>query len=61
MSNKDEALRLGIKGAISELPKETQDKVSECYGKLQDYLREYGEEGKIALALLGATLAAEED
>jgi hypothetical protein len=47
-----------LKGAISNLPADQQQKVNECAEKLSATVSEYGELGLIALSLVGATEAA---
>lgn len=49
-----------LKGAISELPQDRQDKIAELEKQFIELL-EQGEEGKIALALVAAKLAALEE
>jgi hypothetical protein len=47
-----------IKGVIGELPVERLQKVTESYVKIKTIMSEYGDEGEIAIALIGAELAA---
>ena len=60
MSNQNKMMVLIIKGAISDLPKEDKASASEAYQKMKDVVDQYGDSGKLALALLGAELGAEE-
>lgn len=48
-----------IRGVISTLPQDSQDKVKQAYLGMQNIIKDNGDEGYIALALLGAELAAE--
>jgi hypothetical protein len=43
-----------IRGIISEMPKDEQTKVHECAAKLRETIAEYGENGTVAMALVGA-------
>lgn len=47
-----------IKGAISNLPAQQQEKIKAAYAELKDVLVENGDEGLMAFALLGAEEAA---
>jgi hypothetical protein len=47
-----------IKGIIGDLPKDRRCAVTESYNKIKAIMNEYREEGQIAVALLGAELAA---
>ena len=47
-----------IKGVIVELPEAQRSKVTEAYGKIKAAMAEYGEMGDVAVALIGAELAA---
>lgn len=58
MGQDERAMVLMIKGAIAELPEDQRRKVQECYEQLQKLVADNGEEGGMALALLGAELAA---
>jgi len=60
MSNQNKMMVLIIKGAISDLPEEDKAATSEAYQKMKDVVDQYGDSGKLALALLGAELGAEE-
>ena len=44
---------LMLKGMISEMPKETQDKIKQAVQEIVATIEEFGEEGLIALALVG--------
>lgn len=55
-----QAQRLLLIGMISELPTESQQKVQEAKEKLEAILKDFGEEGGIALALLRMEIAAAE-
>ena len=57
MSQEQETLWM-IKGVIGELPVERLQKVTESYVKIKTIMSEYGDEGEIAIALIGAELAA---
>lgn len=56
----EQAQRLLLMGMISELPTESQQKVQEAKEKLSTILKDFGEEGGIALALVGLDIAAAE-
>lgn len=56
----EQAQRLLLIGMISELPSESQQKVREAKEKLSTILKDFGEEGGIALALVGLDIAAAE-
>lgn len=56
----EQAQRLLLIGMISELPSESQQKVQEAKEKLSTILKDFGEEGGIALALVGLDIAAAE-
>jgi hypothetical protein len=43
-----------IRGVIAELPTEQQAQVKECADKLRAAIAEYGENGTVAMALVGA-------
>jgi hypothetical protein len=43
-----------IHGIISQMPKDTQAKIHECADKLRAAIAEYGENGTVAMALVGA-------
>lgn len=48
-----------LKGAISDLGPDEQQKVKECAARLRSIQEEYGELGFLAFGLVGAELAAE--
>ena len=56
----EQAQRLLLMGMISELPAESQQKVQEAKEKLSTILKDFGEEGGIAFALVGIEIAAAE-
>ena len=60
MPNQNKMIVLIIKGAISDLPEEDKAATAEAYQKMKDIVEQYGDSGKLALALLGAELGAEE-
>ena len=60
MSQTEMAL-LSLKGAISEMPEENRARVHECAGKLRATIREYGDIGLIAEALVGIERLIEEE
>jgi hypothetical protein len=47
-----------IKGIISELPVEQREKVNKAHAQLMAIMNEYGDEGQLAMVLIGAELAA---
>jgi hypothetical protein len=49
-----------IKGIIGDLPEDRRHKIMESYIKMKIIMDEYGDEGQIAVALLGAESAAKE-
>lgn len=51
---------LMIKGLISEFPEEDRKKVEECAAKLRAAIEEYGDQGLVALALVGIENQEEE-
>lgn len=55
----EQAQRLLLIGMVSELPTESQQKVQEAKDKLVAILKDFGEEGSIAMALVGLEMAAE--
>jgi hypothetical protein len=57
VSQEEETLWM-IKGLIGALPIERLQKVTESYTKIKTIMSEYGDDSVIALALLGAELAA---
>ena len=57
MSQEQDTLWM-IKGMIGDLPEDLQCAVTESYNKIKAIMTEYGDEGEIAIALLGAELAA---
>ena len=54
----DQAQVLLLKGMITELPLESQQKVQDAKEKLSAILKDFGKEGGIALALVGMEIAA---
>lgn len=50
---------LVLKGMITELPQEQQDKIKECVEKLTITIKDYGDVGQMAIAIIGATIALE--
>lgn len=52
---------LMLKGAISEMSPESQAKVNDCHKTLVETIKPYGDEGLIALSLLGLQLADKTD
>jgi len=60
MADQNKMMILLIKGAISELTENQQARTMEAHEKLNAIVEEYGGEGLIALALLGAEKGAEE-
>lgn len=56
MTSSNEVLM--IKGAIAELPKAEQDRCAEAQAKIQAIIDAYGDLGLLALAVIGATVAA---
>ena len=57
MGDQEKATLLMLKGAISDLTKDQQGKIAECKTKLMTILEEYGDEGKIALSIIGLELS----
>jgi len=49
-----------IKGVIGDLPEDHRKAIIESYNKIKAIMAEYEENGVIAVALLGAELAAKE-
>jgi len=49
-----------IKGIIGDLPEDRRRAIEESYTKMKTIMNEYEDEGEIAVALLGAELAAKE-
>lgn len=60
MTDEREVL-LQIKGAITELPLPMQIETKECYDALVKTVEKYGAAGMMAMALLGAEIAAKQD
>ena len=56
--NAEELTLMMIKGSITELPEEEQKKVKDCAEKIREVVREYDACGQIAVALIGAEMAA---
>lgn len=61
MIAQDRAALLMVKGAVSDLTPEQQLKVADVASKLRALIKGAGDEGQVALALVGAELAAEDD
>ena len=59
MSQEQEDIVWMIKGMIADLPEDHQRTVKELYNKIKIIMAECGEDAVIAVALLGAELAAE--
>lgn len=57
---RDEEVALMIKGLVADLPEAQRVRVQECVMKIGDVVGEYGEDGVIAMAIVGSTLAAQE-
>lgn len=56
----EEITLYAIKGQIAELPEETQAQIQECSNRMRLLVEEYGPSALMAIALLGAELAASE-
>lgn len=54
----EQAQLLLLKGAITDLPLESQQKVQEAKEKLSAIIKDFGDEGRVALALVGMEIAA---
>jgi hypothetical protein len=50
-----------LKGAISEMSETDQDRVRECAGKLRETVKEYGDRGLIAMALVDIEVTLEQE
>lgn len=59
--SRETAALLMMKGVVSDLPAEAQMKVRACLEQLRAVVTEHGDEGLIALALLGLESSAKED
>lgn len=59
--SREAAALLMVKGIVSDLSADAQAKVRECHTRLQAVVTEYGDEGLIALAMLGLESSANED
>ena len=59
MSQEQDTLWM-IKGIIGDLPEDRRKAIIESYNKIKAIMAEYKEDGVIAVALLGAELAAKE-
>lgn len=55
MTNEEIVLTMTI-GAIAQMPKDDQDKVHACAEKLRHDIKEAGDHGIMALALVGAEM-----
>lgn len=55
----EEQVALMIRGAVAQLPQEDQMRIVECEAKIRALIAEYGEAGRMAIALIGADIAAE--
>lgn len=51
-------LLLMLKGTIAEAPKETQGEIEQIANRIRAIVKEHGDEGAIALALVGAEVGA---
>lgn len=60
MSAAENAALLVIKGIIFDLPKDDQDKIAEAAAKINAIVTEYEAAGIMAVALIGAEMAAQE-
>ena len=58
MANQDKAVLLAISGAIYRMPPEDRAKVEEAAAKLREVIAAGGNHGQVALALVGAEMAA---
>lgn len=59
MISQYEMLVLAIKGTISQLPEEEQNRVNECAQKIRDLVADNDVYGLLALTLVGAEKQAE--
>lgn len=48
---------LALKGAVSEMPFIEREKIAECKAKFDALVKEYGDAGLIALAMIGMEMA----
>jgi hypothetical protein len=55
------AAELMLRGMFTTLPEEQHKRIMECFDKLEALVKEYGDEGFMALSLAGAKMAAEAD
>lgn len=58
MANQEQMALLMLKGAISDMPAEDQQKIAEAAEKIRVVMRESGEHGELALCLAAAEYAA---
>ena len=54
--NQEEIVLTMIRGVIAGLPEEQQRKISECAEKIRTLVAEYGDDGTVAMGLVGAEL-----
>lgn len=54
---REEAAHYMIRGIIADLPEDEIKQTEECKQKLTSIMEEYGDQGILALSLLGAELA----
>lgn len=47
-----------LKGLIFDMDKPTQDRVQECLGKFRELIKEYGDDGILAVTWLGLEMQA---
>ena len=55
----EECTLLMLKGLISQMPTEDIERIDQCVLRIRSIVAEFGDNGRIALALLGAELGAE--
>ena len=60
MSVQNKLLVTVLKDIISELSEKDKTSATEAYQKMESIIKQYGNSGKLALALLGAELGSEE-
>ena len=58
--NGDQLQLLVLKGVVSEMSPEAQAKVADAKARIVAIVKDFGEEGGIALALVGMEMAAAE-
>lgn len=59
-SAQEKVTLLMIKGAIYDMPKEEQDTIATLAQQLRNIVKDAGAQGVLALALVGAEVAAED-